>query len=295
MATEDAPDDALLRRYVLGLTSAEETEQFDQRSVTDDDFAGRLEAIENDLADAYAAGTLPDDLRQAFLATYLASADGRADIQFAQTLRAHRARSPLTPQRQATARGRWWHATIVPRWALAAAVMILLAVSGYLLIENQQLRRAMQGARAEHATLEAQTRALQQQLEAQPHPAGSGRTATAPSVIASFILPPAFRGAGETPIITLPPDADQIRLTLPLETDRIASFTAAVRDASSNQIVWRGHDLHPISGRTTRTLTIAVPASVLKPGTYLIELQGTRANGASTTLSPYAFHIAAIR
>jgi hypothetical protein len=299
MATEDAPDDGLLRRYVLGLTSAEETEQFDQRSVTDDEFAVRLEAIEYDLVDAYAAGTLPDDLRQAFLATYLASGDGRAEIDFAQTLPGHRAqgrraRSSLTPGRPATAGGRWWQAAIVPRWTLVAAALILLAVSGYLLTENQRLRRDVQGAHAERATLDAQTRALQQQLDARQLLTDSGRgAATAPAVIASFILPPGFRGAGETPTITLPPDADQVRLTLPLGTVRVASFSAALRDASSNQIVWRGSDLHALNGRTTRTVTITIPASMLKPRTYLIELQGTRADGASATLSPYACEVVA--
>jgi hypothetical protein len=212
-------------------------------------------------------------------------------------LQAHRARSPLTPARPATASGRWWQATIVPRWTLAAAAMILLAVSGSLLIENQQLRRDVQGAHAEQATLDARTPVPQQPLDARPpRPVGSGSgsgAATAPTVIASFMLPPGFRGGGETPTITLPPDADQVRLTLPLRTDRVASVSAALRDASSNQIVWRGSDLHAVSGRTTRTVTITVPASMLTPGTYLIELQGTRADGASATLSPYAFQVVA--
>jgi hypothetical protein len=318
MSTEDAPDEGLLRRYLLGLTSADETERIDQLSVTSDDFANRLQAAEYDLVDAYAAGELSGELLDAFRATYPAHADGRAEIGFAETLAVHQARaarpsSASSPERTTAApRKGWWQSDTLPRWTLALAATLVLAIAGYLIVENQSLRQDVDGARVERAALDAKARELQQQLAAQRQAdaetarelerlraslatvqqrnGGTGAAAL-PTVIASFVLPPATRGAGDITAITLPPGADVVRLQLPLEGTRFSVFSATLRDATTNQIVWRGGDLHPVAGRDKRTVTIAIPAGVLKPRPYLIELGGERTGGAPEPLSPYTFRV----
>jgi hypothetical protein len=317
MSTEDAPDEALLRRYLLGLTSADETERFDELSVTSDEFATQLQAVEYDLVDAYVAGELSGATLEAFRLIYPAVADGRAEIGFAQTLLAHQTRSAPRTGRVIPAAGRGgWTSGSLPQWILAVAATLVLGIAAWLVAQNSSLRRDIDNARSERTALEQRARALQQELDQQKstatqtteelsrlrdslgtlqqHAAGAGSTAggsAAATVIASFVLQPGTRGGTEIPTITLPAGADVIRLQLPLEGGHASSFTAALRDAASNQVVWRGTGLHAVTGREKRTVAITVPATLLKPGTWLLELNGAGAGGVSEPLGPYPFQV----
>ena len=53
-----------LVRYLLGLLPEEEAERLDEQSVVADEFAARLQCVENDLVDAYVSGTLEGDIRE---------------------------------------------------------------------------------------------------------------------------------------------------------------------------------------------------------------------------------------
>ena len=48
--------DQLITQYLLGSLSSEETERLDELSLSDDEFAVRLQAVENELIDAYVEG-----------------------------------------------------------------------------------------------------------------------------------------------------------------------------------------------------------------------------------------------
>jgi len=312
MSIEEAPDDGRLRRYLLGLSPADESERFDELSVSSDDFAARLQAVEYDLVDAYAAGELSGETLAAFQSSYAAFADGRAEISFAETLLAYQHRGTTPPAFGTSVRRDWWSLGFLPRWTLAVAATVVLAAAGYLLSENWSLRRDVDSARTARTTLEERTRTLQQQVDEQRNAdaettrelarlraslatieqRANSTGAAAPTVIAAFVLPPAMRGLGDLPTVTLPPGADIVRLQLPLEDARITSVTAVLRDAVSNQIVWRSTGPYAVAGSgQKRNVAIAVPAPLLKPRTYLIELTGVRANGASEALSPYSFQV----
>jgi hypothetical protein len=315
MSTEDAPDEALLRRYLLGLTSADETERFDELSVTSDEFAAQLQGVEYDLVDAYVAGQLSGAMLEAFRSTYPAVADGRAEIGFAQTLLAHQTRSAGRTGRviPATRRGGWPSGSL-PQWTLAVAATLVLGVAAWLVAQNSSLRRDIDTARSSRTALEQRARELEQQLDQQRsnaaqttqelarlhdslatlqrHAAGSGAAGQAPSpVIATFALAPGTRGGSGIPTLELPAGADVIRLQLPLEGGPASNFSATLRDATSNQIVWRGAGLHAAAGRDKRTVAIAIPASLLKPGTWLLELNGVGAGGVSEPRGPYPFQV----
>ena len=60
-------DDEQLVRYLLGSLDEQDTERFDELSVSDDEFAGRLQAVENDLIDAHARGELSTDRRASWM------------------------------------------------------------------------------------------------------------------------------------------------------------------------------------------------------------------------------------
>ena len=89
MPTDRYPQDERLERledYLLGLLSEAETEQLDELSITDEAFAWRLRAAEDDLVDAYVRGNLPAQTRARFEEFYLASPRHRQRGSDRQTL-----------------------------------------------------------------------------------------------------------------------------------------------------------------------------------------------------------------
>ncbi|HET9365082.1 MAG TPA: hypothetical protein VFP71_08765, partial [Candidatus Angelobacter sp.] len=65
-SSEYAYNDELLIRYLLGDLPAEQAEQLDELSVTDNEFAWRLNGVENDLVDGFVRGELEGETLQKF-------------------------------------------------------------------------------------------------------------------------------------------------------------------------------------------------------------------------------------
>ena len=144
-------DDQLLIRYLLGLLPEEETERLDEMSIFGDDFACRLRDVENDLVDAYAGGELSGEILARFQSSYLASAEGREKVRFAETLLATEGRAATAPAGNAAAailpcanprngphqRSRLF---ALPRltlnWGFAGAACLMIAAGGYLLLPD---------------------------------------------------------------------------------------------------------------------------------------------------------------
>ncbi len=67
--------DQLVTQYLLGSLSSEETERLDELSLADDEFAGRLQVLENELIDAYVEGELSGQTLEHFNSFYLVLAE----------------------------------------------------------------------------------------------------------------------------------------------------------------------------------------------------------------------------
>jgi hypothetical protein len=80
------PDDELVVRYLLSALTDAETECLDELSITDDAFAVRLRAVEQDLVDAYVKGELSGEAVALFRSRYLASPAQRKKVRFAEAL-----------------------------------------------------------------------------------------------------------------------------------------------------------------------------------------------------------------
>jgi hypothetical protein len=285
ISSDSAPDDLLLRRYLLGLIPETESEKLDERSIADEEFVLLLRSAEYDLADAYAAGELSGDELEAFQRVYLSSAAGRDTIRFADTLLRYHERP-----------GRLW-----ATWALAAAALVLLATSVFQLGENRRLRRDVAAIRAETVALADRGRRLQQQLaERAPSVAtradttasrGKSRVAdlsTVPAVIASFVLAPAVRGADAAATIAIP--AGNVRILLSLEADRAPSFDAVLKDSETRQVVWHGSGFQAI-GTAPVTVAVTVPADVFKTRGYVLELNAVRPGRDAEPAGRYPFRV----
>jgi hypothetical protein len=313
-------DDQLLIRYLLGLLPEEETERLDELSIVGDDFACRLRDVENDLVDAYACGELSGETLARFQSTYLSSAERREKVRFAEALlasgggaaaapagdaaagnaragKASAAMPPTTnPRDGSTQRSRLF---ALPRftlnWGFAGAMCLMIAGGGYLLLERQSLRSQLDRAQADRAALHQRERELQKQLEGQGPDANhraaeTGAPSRAPKAV-TFLLLAQTRGIGQVAAIAVPPGIDRALLQLQLEFDDFPRYRTALKDPVTSQILWRSQSLTASSLGGNRVVSASLPASLLKPQNYTVELTGVPANGPAELIGSYPFRV----
>src|SRR5579859_5404845 len=114
LSGETIGDDQLLIRYLLGSLEEDKAERLDELSVTDDDFAWRLRAVENDMVDAYVRGDLSGETLDRFRSFYLSTPRRRERLEFARALLAFTGK-------QAPPRTQGWFSIppASPRWVFA--------------------------------------------------------------------------------------------------------------------------------------------------------------------------------
>src|ERR1043166_7114844 len=154
-------DDQLLTRYLLGALPVEETERLDKLSIADEEIAARLSAVEYDLVDAYVRGEIKGESLAHFESFYLSSAKRREKVQFARALlegKSETAAAPVIartralspagePDKKSPPRRRSLLSRPSLQWVFAAAAVILILASGYLLLDNARLKREMSESR----------------------------------------------------------------------------------------------------------------------------------------------------
>ena len=119
MSSHHPMDDAVLTHDPLGSRPEPEAERIEELSMTDDDTAMRLRAVEYDLVDAYAHGELVGPALERFRSSYIESPERNRKVLIASALLARE-----QPQTRSS-----WH------WmAWAAAVLIGAAAIAYVAI-----------------------------------------------------------------------------------------------------------------------------------------------------------------
>jgi len=304
-------DDQRLTRYLLGFLPESEAEQLDELSVADQEFAWRLEAVENDLVDAYVRGELPAEDREQFRKRYLSSPRRREKVNFAGGLLALEQRTPALPEKHSTkasatreksAPGFLSRLFSVPQrglqWGFASAACVLLFVTGFLFFQNLRLSREIHKTQEQYAALTQKKIDLERQFGDQKAENAQAVNARPPAssvqldhltTVALFLAPPT-RGASQLPTLTVPPGTQLVVLSLGVETGEFASYKATLKDLATNQLVWRGV-AHPSSSGGKKTVTVSFPSSLLKQQSYLVELAG-QADGRSQIVGSYPFRVA---
>jgi hypothetical protein len=323
--TSGINDDELVR-YLLGLLPEDETERLDEACVADDAMADRLRVVEDDLVNAYLRGELDGSTLDRFETYYLASPARREHVRFAASL--VRAVDRAAPPRARTAafdaaaaapaaatavqiaqanrtRARTW---LVP--GLAAAAVLLLAATGALVSETARLNRGLATARQENATLDRRANELEHQLEGQRSstaaaqnelararesgaaaPASGGRSgASAVSAIALVLLPQT-RAIGPIPALALSHGADRVAFDLRLETQDFHEYQVGLRDPATNDVIWRSDWTTARVLGDQASVSLAVPAGLLKAQHYSLELTGRGGTDGGQVVGSYAFQI----
>lgn len=312
MAFSDNPsaDDRTLTKYLLGALPEEEAARLDELSISNDEFAWRLDAAENDLVDAYVRGELsPEDARQ-FKAFYLSSARRKEKVQLAQGLLEYERRAAATvkaaersvvtaqsPVMQSPGRG-WSMPRFAFQWGFAVASVALLLFGGYLLVQNLQLRRLLNQVQSEQATMSQHAQDLQKQLEqgktaldekAKPENAHADKLDQLTTV--SLVLPPPTRGASQLPSVFVHPGTDLVVLVLSLEANDFPGYRAKLRDPVTNRTLWQSSKLTAGAGSQGAAISVSFGAGLLKQQNYIVDLQGIPSHGSAEMVGGYPFRV----
>jgi hypothetical protein len=261
-----------MNQYLLGSLPDVETERLDELSLTDAEFADALAAAEKDLIDAYVQGELAGAVLQRFKSHYLASPGRRVKVEFAQAFQVmaekHQAAEAdakdLGESRTKRKVLDWFLALgifrfprPVAQWGLAAAALVLFLAGGWLLLENTGVTRR--------------------------EPATRG--------IATFVLTPQTRDAGQVRTLSIPSNTDQVMMELQLEPNDYSDYRVELRDASDDRTLWRSDQVTAQTTGNSRALRISLPARLLNPQTYLLRVTGVSANGVPEIVGEYPFQL----
>ncbi len=287
--------DRQLLEYLLGLLPSKDANRFDEASIVDDEFAGRLRAAEDDLVDAYVRGQLDEQTRRRFESYYLASAAHWSRVQSAAAFT--RAVDDAAGRAPRGAFTQWARATMLPLLALAAA--LLLVVCGVLAVQNRQLIRALTVAQSERAAIDRRARDVEQELSqvrstspaAAPEPSRPPSPRVPREVPIALVLVPTTRATGPVPAVAVPRGADRVRVELPLDTNDFPAYQVSLRDPSVNGVVWRSGWIAASSSAGRASVAVSIPARALKPQHYSLDLGGRAASGAIEVVGSYAIEV----
>lgn len=307
-------DQHLITDYLLGAASQTDTERLDKMSLTDGHFATQLQVVEDDLVDAYVHGELSGELLSRFKSHYLASPRRQERVKIARSFVefVDRAATPSAVERQESSKNSWRRFFVMPsfalQWGFAALAVVFLIGLGYLVWQNNRLRDQMIQAQNERAVLEQREQELKRELEgqkasetstqqelaqvrerlAQLAPAESTEQPAKP-VIVALNLAPQTRGASQIQTVVVPQEANSLALTLDLEAIGFPAYEAVLKSPGSGRAIWRSGKLKPTRNGTS--LRVAVPANVLKPQNYIIELSSFFPSGQTENAGSYSFRV----
>jgi anti-sigma factor RsiW len=168
-------DDELVIRYLLGKASEQEQQRLEERYFGDDQFFEHLQALEEELIDAYVNGQLPADERKSFEEGFLSSPDRRQRVEFAKALlqsasREHAAQAARSGEKQSSWvrwPGFWRVPQPVMQLAFTAALVVFGLGGAWLLVQSLRLRAQLAQTVAQQTTLQREGQTLRAEVEQQ--------------------------------------------------------------------------------------------------------------------------------
>ena len=297
-------NEQLITDYLLGDLPEAETERLDELSVTDDEFAEFLQAVENDLVDAYVRGELSENKRAQFESHYLASPKRREKMAFAQTFLKHSDKLSIAQQKETVITG------FVPsrafQWGAIAAALVMFVLGGYFMLANIQLQRQLAQMKAEHTALKQREQQLQQDLARRASSDSEKETElsrvrdklealerqlvdheSSPVKVLAFNLSPQHRGISSIPKLVISTGTESLVVTLKLESNDFSLYEAALKDPATDKILWRSGRLKSMN----QSVAVKFPASKLKSQHYVFEVSGISQSGNVEIIGSYPFNV----
>jgi hypothetical protein len=112
------------------------------------------------------------------------------------------------------------------------------------------------------------------------------------AVVASFVLMPQMRGAGQLVSISVPAQTTQVAMRLELEPDDHPAYRVELLEQSGQKAVWRSNRLKATAQSDgARALNVRFGAGLLRSQTYVLRVSGVAADGASEIVGDYPFRV----
>lgn len=271
-------DDDLLRHYLLGELSDEDTELLEARLIQDEDLFERAEAMEADLLEEHAHGGL-SVAQRARIRRHLASSDAsRSQMAMVRGLgKAAREERP------------WWRVLIGP-WgpadlssirmqALAAAMLAVVVGAAWLDYRTSHLQNEIEHIAQQVLPMPDLPRfhpgpptELDKIADVEPTPELVPTATPAPAPFEFILALTALRGPEDgAKELRIPAGTEQVEIHLPLNPGDEASlsFQVVLRAADGTELI-RRTDLLPVRS----ALVLPVEAKLLPPGRYSVEVYG---------------------
>jgi hypothetical protein len=268
------PEERSAARYLLGRMDEAEREAFELRSLEERSLSDTIAAVENDLRDAYLAGSLGTDDRDAFERCLLATPEQRERLEVARAFRTviagARLRRPIFS---------WTSMAIAAALAAVVTTAILFAPR-----HGDPVEDAIRVARSPRTVAPPPVDVAT--ASAVTDPASAPRN-TSPVVILTLSAL-TTRGSSATPSARLAEGAT-LRLVIALQPgdDEFASYGLAVQTAAGTAVVARAGV--PLSAGPA--VELEIPAAELSAGEYEVLVDGFPAAGEPEPLGVWSFSI----
>ena len=322
----DLNNEKLISRYLLGELSEEQQVEIEDRAFADKEYLASITAVENDLIDEYVRHELSDADRRKFESRFLASAERRKRVEFAKALARMQAEAPVAEK---TAIPQWsWRESLYAflsglnpagKFALTAAMLILLVGGAWLLTTTLRLRSQLTQLQAENQSRQNQRQQLEQQIEAErrrneelnarlnqekqqreqsdeslrqlSETADPTNPPPRPVIASLTLLPGISRGGGDKPSLVVPGDARLVRLNIGIDPEeQYKNFAVELRTTAGRQ-VWTRENLAARNRGGARAIGLTLPASILKSGDYELRLSGLKEGGEAEDIGFYYFDV----
>ncbi|MEP6945753.1 MAG: hypothetical protein ABJA02_07540 [Acidobacteriota bacterium] len=312
-----------LNDYLLGSLPEAESEDFDELSVTDDDFVDSLNAAENDLVDAYANGELTGSTLARFEGHYLASPLRREKMIFARSLHTFGGEKEVNlvaaPQAAEERSAVSWFNPMNLGFAFVAMLIVFGAALWFVnkrsdssaneVIAKQASPNPYSGAAVPHSdklnddqnttngnkpvfgsngVQPSPTPAVDTTPKLKLDNSTTERPVTGPAVF-SFILNPPLRGAGRLPTVAIPKSTTEVSAQLRLESNDSELYSVSLTDESGAVTLWSSGRLKSRVG--SKSITIRFPAKLLQSQIYNLTVSGIDATGKAEVIGVYPFRV----
>jgi hypothetical protein len=263
-------------RYLLGELTEEECDELEEAYFATTDGFEELQAVEQELMDAYVAGELSPERRLRFESRQV-SGDHR-DVRFARAFRvALRGRQPSVARAESRGRRR------LASWSTAAAAVLSMAAVGWLALRAPRPEEPPAAGRREISPPVSPPA-----HGAAPTPMASplDRSRTL-SVTLTAGLTRNDRGLKR---IVVPAEAERVVFTLVVDDEGPTTYRAVLQNASGKDLI----DVSPLHERVAeqgRVVDVPVLARVLPNGDYVLQLQSPGGAGRAEDRAEYAFRV----
>lgn len=278
MASLSTPPDDVLVRYILGELSPAEAEPLDERSVVDPDFFERLDAVENDLVDAYVRQELPAALQDRFKERYVTSQARAEKLRFASALAQRQKRTatviPMKPRA----------ANAVPWLLPLAATIAVVGLGLWFLPQDQDVPTGTQQAQQQPAPSPETTQPAPPRAVDVPAP-------TPKESVFAFTLAAPRRGVDDLQAIRIPAATTSVTVRAELEIDDFPRYRAILKNPATGRVLWRSSALTAEGQGASRVVPVMIPSRHFDTQRYFIELEGLSASGTAEPITTYAFRV----